>query len=643
MDNQLASLPESTASSSSSPSLEDLMKRLNGKTDSERLVGLLLVTKFCDKNDHNVILDVYRALGFTFLHRLLLTGMGRWSGGGNSADREGYLRLSVTVLAAFARVPEIARTDEMLNKVPLILEVMSTEYGSSLSEECFEFLFLVSSAHDSGVITLYESGGMNVLASQMHTLPDGSHTMELAMKLIHLIMSKLSYEKIFADHSSHLSKIVVAIAKQFAVVHNALKFEALHLLSSLFSSSYSGDLCAMLQSMKFDDWSTCIRVGIVDVLQNRVAPADKLQALVLAESVISSVGEEWLIGSTALPGGDSSFPADRCILLILESSRVEIAVILNELAYIKYEASKSSPDAETFITKLRNLGVAFSLVENVIKLISKFGESEDSNSTSIINESILTKIINGLNETIGAVLDYLQDAKDHGQRKGEDLLASVRIVGSYLAEAPCACREKVEELLSYMLSVEGEDESSPCHSVSFLLPMLYQLTMENDGCKTFASTGAYTAVVQYLVNSNDLSSFNVEDAGTIHLACDTILNFLSKRDQTHFSLDCSFVKLLQFLSRWAGGTNDPNVIVTASCICSFILDSTSEEVLLKHPDFNTDNLIAVAQLIKKSLDASSQGLISEDDDSEVDLRQIVVSGYSSWANRFPHIKKIVEG
>lgn len=32
---------------------------------------------------------------------------------------------------------------------------------------------------------------------------------------------------------------VAAVARQFAVLHNALKFEALHLLSAVFSSEYS--------------------------------------------------------------------------------------------------------------------------------------------------------------------------------------------------------------------------------------------------------------------------------------------------------------------------------------------------------------------------------------------------------------------
>ncbi|KAH6757891.1 neurochondrin family protein [Perilla frutescens var. hirtella] len=623
------------------------MKLLKGSTDSQRLAGLLLVTKFCDKDDQPTILNVYHAVGSTFLHRLLLTGMGKGGGGGaniDNADRRAYLQLSVTVLAAFARVPEIAATHQMLSKIPLVLEVLPNQSDSSLTEQCFEFLFLVTTAQEDGVITFYRSGGMNVLASQMPALPDGSHVMELAMKLVQLIITKLPAEQVYVEHPSELSKMVSAIAKQFARQHNALKFGALHLLSTLLSSSYSGVLCSVLQSLS-DDWSANICVGIIDVLQNRVGPVEKLHALVLAECSISIVGEEWLIGPTHFPDGHSSFPADRCILLVLESSRVEIAVHLNELAYLKYEASKNSAsNSEAFLEKLRNLGVAFSLVERIIKLISKFGENEESNSAPIINESTLIKMIGGLNETIGVVLDYLQDAKarDHGDRKGDDLLASVRVVGSYLAEAPSACKEKVEELLDYMLSIEGEDESSPFHSISFLLPMLCQITMKNDGCKLFASTGAFGAVVGLLVSLIDSSDSSIDNSSTILLACDTILNFLLKREQVCFTPEnsCS-VKLLQALLRWTDDTRDLSIIMMASSICSLILGSTSEEALLRHPEFNTDDLITLSRLMKRSLIARGQDLMSDDAKSEADLHEIVSSGYDSWADRFPHIKQAV--
>lgn len=61
----------------------------------------------------------------------------------------------------------------------------------------------------------------------------------------------------------------------------------------------------------------------------------------------------------------------RCLLLVLEQSRVEIAVLLNELAYLKYEAPlDTSATAEAIFLKRHNVADAYSLVERIIKLIS---------------------------------------------------------------------------------------------------------------------------------------------------------------------------------------------------------------------------------------------------------------------------------
>ncbi|XP_028115055.1 uncharacterized protein LOC114312965 isoform X2 [Camellia sinensis] len=625
-----------------SPCLEDCLKLLKGERDEQRLAGLLLVTKFCNKDDYASIRRVYDAVGVRFLDRLLRTGMGKLgvseSGGDN---RDAYLQLSITVLAAFCRVPEIASSEDMVSKIPLILEIMSNGLGSSVTEECYEFLFLVSNTHKDGVSTLYESGGMSVLAAQMSTLPDGSHSVQCAMRLVQLMINKLSLDTINNEHPSELALMVATIAKQFAVLHDAVKFEALHLLVAILSSRYSAPLHEALRLMKDDIWSTFIRVGVMAILQNRVAPAEKLQALVLAESTISIVGEGWLIGQMNLSDTQDLVPADRCILLVLESSRVEVAVLLNELAYLKYEASKnSSSNSESILLKKQNLVVAFSLVERIIKLISNIGGDDEG---SVISESTLTKVISGLNETIGVILEYLEDAKDHGQTKGDDLLASVRIVGSYLAETPVACKEKVRELLGYMLSIEGEDEPSPFYSICFLLPMLCQITMEVYGCKVLASSGANKAVVECLIKLIGPDGHTNDDNGSIFLACDTIMNLLLKRDQIRVQLDDAyFVRLLRALAYWTGDTDDLSVIMMASSICTLIFDSTSEEALLQHQSFDRSDLISLSQLIVRSLAICGQEMMSDDAKAEADLHQIVASGYSRWADRFPHIREAVE-
>ncbi|KAH7574090.1 hypothetical protein JRO89_XS03G0250400 [Xanthoceras sorbifolium] len=657
---------------SQSPSLEDCLKLLKGERDEQRLAGLLLVTKICEGDDVVSLRRVYDAVGVRFLDRLLRTGLGKGNVSGSGGDnRDAYLQLSVTVLAAFCRVPEIASSEDMISKIPLVLEIMSKQPGTPVLEECYEFLYLVTTASGDGVTKLYESGGMKVLALQMSTLPDGSHSMELGIKLVQLMLSKLSLEIVIKDYLSELSVMVATIARQFAVLHNALKFESLHFLSTILSSNYSVPLHDALRIMPDVNWSLYMHVGIVAILQNRVAPSDKLQALMLAESMVSIKGEGWLISQINLPDVQDSVPADRCLLLVLESSRVEIAVLLNELAYLKYEASKNtSSTAESVQLKQRNVAIAFSLVEKIIKLISNI----DGNEGDVIDESTFIKVINGLNETIGVVLEYLQDAKEHGQKKGNDLLASVRLVGSYpagrgkykekyislsqnscgkakamrvvceslyLAETPIACKEKVGELLEYMLSIEGEDEPSPFYSICFLLPMLCQSTMEIGGSKALASSGGYKHVVECLIKLIGPSCHMVEDNGCIFLACDIILNLLLKKEQVQLPMDDStFVHLLKALAYWTEKTNDPSIIMMASSISALILDCTSEEALANHPNFDRDCLNMLSRLFNRSLASWGQAK-SDVAKADMDLLEIVTAGYSRWAHRFPHIRAAV--
>lgn len=51
---------------------------------------------------------------------------------------------------------------------------MFARSGSSVLEECLEFLYLVSTTSDAGVMVLYKSGSLKTIASWMSTLPDGN-------------------------------------------------------------------------------------------------------------------------------------------------------------------------------------------------------------------------------------------------------------------------------------------------------------------------------------------------------------------------------------------------------------------------------------------------------------------------------------
>ncbi|KAG5061759.1 hypothetical protein JHK85_002942 [Glycine max] len=597
---------------------EEWLKLVKGERDEQRLAGLLLVTKFCKAEDQSSVRRVYDALGPHFLYRLLRTAMAS-GGGGLNDNRNAYLSLSITLLAAFCRVPDIASSEDMLFHIPLVLEVISTRSVLSVLEECYEFLYLVSAASESGFARFFESGGIKMLASQMRSLQDG----------------KTSSDIIQNNDLSEISVIVAALARQFAVLHNSLKFEALHLLNAILSSKDSSQLRDAFRLLPQDSWSPNIRIGIMAILQNRVAPAERLQALILAESMVSMYGEDWLIGQVSTNDALDPAPADMCLLLVLEQSRVEIAVLLNELAYLKYEAPlDTSATAEAIFLKRHNVADAYSLVERIIKLISNV----EGNDGNLLDEGTLTKLIHQLNETIAVVLEYLEDAKEHGQKKGDDLLASVRIIGSYLAEAPVACKEKVQDLLGYMLSLEGEDEQRPFYAVCFLLPMLSQITMEIEGCKALASCKGLEAVLDCFSKLVGSHAFLVEDNGCIFMACDTIMNLLLKKDKVQIMLDVSaIVDLLKALAHWSENTDEMSSMMMASSICTLIFDYTSEEALLNCPDFDYRTLSSLYLLIARCLASSEQ-----DTKAYMDLSEIVSSGFSRWAHRYPHIRDAVK-
>ncbi|KZV57869.1 large proline-rich protein bag6-B-like [Dorcoceras hygrometricum] len=87
---------------------------------------------------------------------------------------------------------------------------------------------------------------------------------------------------------------------------------------------------------------------------------------------------------------------------------------------------------------------------------------------------------------------------------------------------------------------------------------------------------------------------------------------------------------------------DPSATVMASTICALILDSTSEEALLQQPNFNIDDLTSLSLLLKRSLATSVPDLMVGNNNSEADLHQIIALCYSSWEDRFPRIKGVVE-
>ncbi|KAF7081067.1 hypothetical protein CFC21_085043 [Triticum aestivum] len=587
----------------SAPPLEDCLRLLRGERDEQKLAGLLIAANVCRAGDAAAVAQVYRAVGPRFLRRLLNTGLGKVEGG-KEEEREAYLRLAVTVLAGLARAPEVAADAGVVSTVPLIAEVVSKSPDLTITEECFELLSLVAIASEDGAYKFCEPGVMDMLFSQISNFPDGSRCLELSTHLLQLLVHKLRADNMSVEKLQGMASMVASLAMLFGVLHTAFKFESLHMLATLLSQKES-PLHDALRSMPSAIWKSHIRGGIIDVLQNRVVSSEKLQALLLAECMMSILGENWLSEDHKILDNKNAISVDKFVLLVLQSARVEVAVLLNELAFSKYESSKSSQIDDAIIQKQRNLAILFSLMERIIKMISDASGGEGEPSQTICEKTIM-QVITGLNETISLVLDFLQDAKDHGQRKGDDLLAAVRIVGS------------------------------PFYSVRFMLPMLSQITTTADGCRTLVSFGGYKAVIDCLIKMTEENGMMIDD-GSMFLACDTIINIMSNRKNYPIQMEPCFIHLLQALTTWAGTTDASSVVMTASSLCAMVMELTSEEFLSSCSGFDPKTLGSLSDLIVRSLRQD----IPDDDSEQLNQKQIIASGYRRWADRFPSVRNVV--
>ncbi|AQK75851.1 neurochondrin family protein [Zea mays] len=618
----------------SAPPLEDCLRLLRGERDEQKLAGLLVAANVCRAGDADAVANVYRAVGPRFLRRLLNTGLGKVEGG-KEEEREAYMRLAVTVLAGLARVPEVAADEGVVSTVPLVAEVVAKSTDPAITEECFELLSLIAIASEDGAYEFCEPGVIDMIFLQILSLTDGSKCVELAINLLQLLVHKLKVDTMSSEKLQGMTRMVTCLARIFAVLHTAVKFDALHMLTFLLSQKESGEglfcsppMAQNSQSTSCAEWAVAVVFGSTlpkshgaECFQIGVS-SEKLHALLLAECMMSILGEDWLSEDFEVQDNQNVLSVDKFVLLVLESARVEVAVLLNELAYLKYESSKISQTDEAISQKQRNLAILFSLIERIIKMISNASSGE-----GIFPFSCLL-LFHG---------HQIRKLRDHGQWKGDDLLAAARIVGSYLAEAPYACKEKTGNLLEFIFSIEGQDESSSFYSICFMLPMLSQITMEVDGCRTLASFGGHKAVIDCLVKMTEQGGMTI-DNGSMFLACDTIINFMSNMKSVHIPVDYCFIRLLKALVTWAGTTDASSVTMTASCLCVMLLDMTSEKFLLSCSHFDANILGSLSEIIIRSL----QQDIPDDDSEQFKQKQIIVSGYKRWADRFPRVKDVVE-
>ncbi|PRW45088.1 Neurochondrin family isoform 2 [Chlorella sorokiniana] len=308
-----------------SAGLAECLELLKGPADERRFVGLLLVTKLLPAGDDATIRAVHAAVGPTFLSRLLLPLSTRAPPLASSEAAQkaaASCALGLAVLSSFVRVPDLAVSSEVLEKLPLLLNVTQQ----------------LSLALQLMAALLADEGRRAEVQADAHTV--------LGQLLPALARAFGLPAQQLRSGSSRQGKAAGQQAdRQLQERLLAVQLEALHVLLLLLPLPHAADLPPeqLAGTGGSAAWLAQLRQGLALLLRGRVSAVQRHSALQLAAAVVDLVGPDWLLGAGGSGGSASGSSGsssanqkaaaaeDQAFFqLLVEITKVETSVLLHD-------------------------------------------------------------------------------------------------------------------------------------------------------------------------------------------------------------------------------------------------------------------------------------------------------------------------
>ncbi|KAL3700351.1 hypothetical protein R1sor_018373 [Riccia sorocarpa] len=615
-------------------SLDECLRLLRGGTDEQRFVGLLMVTKFVKGDDVDTVRKVFDAIGFQSIDRLIKSS--RPGQEGTTPQQRSFLQLALGILAAFCRVPELASLSETISKIPLLVQTLANRDHEPATHDCLESLLLIATSSETGLKAIPMPQALPLVVHRLRSEPAAAPWAPTAVKLLHCLLTRIASENTIEEYAPSLTLVVLPVARQLSTRQDLSKFEALSVLYSLLVSNISMPIRAAMGAAAAEaEWLDDVRTGLGQILHSRIdisaAAEQKYIVLELLQAVVEIQGQTWLLGHVVFPphpGQEQQPPHNRFFVLVVETLRVETAVLLNEVARMTFEVGQVAGTSKGNSVKERRLMSCFSLLEHIITIAAEQAENEEQREKGdlpgLLHDEymISQKTLVALNEIIELVLEFLEDAEDHHQSEGETILACVRLASRFLAEVPVAHAERSRKLLSFMLSVTARDTERPFAAVQFMTPYLTQTTLTVEGCTALLSCNGHKKIVEYM-------AWTVQhyEPGCLVDICDILLNILIKKDEIAGLNAGEFSPVLpSFMAAVDIRLTDMESDMSAA-ICVSVMALTKEETLKQHREVGSGVFNKILRHICSTVERIVKGGgYSDEEDKEADLWDLVLSG-----------------
>ncbi|KAG8233049.1 hypothetical protein J437_LFUL004269 [Ladona fulva] len=401
----------------------------NAEGDTEKFAALFMVTKLVKGKDCNPTSKkaLFEAIGFPFLKKLLLT-----PDVPIDCPPLVYKSVALSILSCFCSEPLIATHQEMLNNIPVFIDVIHKAEESDDDEqlmvisESYECLKHISS-YPEGQEAFLKAGGA---AKMIEFYVEQNFQCDEALNILVLLVG-CQGPTAWGSDPKPFHKIVSKISLDFKAEQGERKFEICLVLHTLLFNCPKEFIDSTTDE---EIWPSSVFKGITDILTSKIGKAQRDPALKLASIVVELLGVEWCLSDEERP--------KQFFLLLVQLCSVEVRMQLEDRSLKQIMGNADLVMA------------CFTIMEMSISFVASEGKIDLEEREK---QSMYTALKGAFNAVISLLGKLSKELPDGGSGTERIFVcALVRVLAAWLAQETTANRNAVIAMLPYILSVANE-------------------------------------------------------------------------------------------------------------------------------------------------------------------------------------------
>lgn len=390
----------------------------SAKTDNEKFAALLLFAKTTNAKDLSIEdrRKAIDALGITFFNRLLKS-----KNVPEDCSATVYKSLALKILSGLCGDSQLVIDFEVYKILRSINDTITDETSETeMVDDCYDLLTALTQTEE-GAIKLVEFGTITALSE---VITKQLYSYEKAQSMLQSLLHFCG-EYAWKKDAPSMHLILEHFCKQLDTFQDERKFELCVVVAGIISCMTKEIGKNSLQR----PWFSCLNHAMNDIFTSKLGQPQRDPALRMASCVLDKLGVDCILP----PHRDNC----KLLLVIIHLSCIEIRITLENLTPEQINAN-----ADILVS-----------CYNLLELIICYMTSAPSLK---LDEHQVLQLHSAMEGAFNSVIFYLREQSEQGDQvdnPSQIVLASVRVLGSWVAEETSALKVKVQEILPFIVKL----------------------------------------------------------------------------------------------------------------------------------------------------------------------------------------------